>query len=110
VIGANTGLNCTVNYFLTAALAMSIDNVVGTGIPALGSTGTNGAKSGFQTGMSGSYAVTLSGTPGATAKLVALVDSVQVDCVAVPSAGTYGLNITATSAQEVRITINFGTC
>jgi hypothetical protein len=110
VIGADTGLTCTINYRLTAALALSIDSVVGTGVPALGPTGTNGAKSGFQTGMSGTYAVTITGTTGATAKLVALVDGVQVDCVNIPSAATYGLNITATSAQDVIISINFGTC
>jgi hypothetical protein len=109
-VGSDTGLTCTLNYRLNAAGGRSIDSVSGTGVPTLPATGVNGSQQGFQSGMSGAYAIAISGATPAGFKLVAHVDGVQVDCVVLTSSGTYGLNITATSAQAVIIDVEFGTC
>lgn len=98
------------NYTLTAAYNMSIDSVSGTGIPSLPSTGTNGAQFGHQTGMSGSYSVVISGTIVTTTKLDVIKNGINVGCVAVPSAGTYGIGITATEADDIAIAIDSGSC
>lgn len=110
VIGATTGASCTVNYELAAALNYSIDSVTGAGIPALGPTGLNNHLYGNQTGMGGLYSIHLLGSNVTTTKLIAYVNGVQVDCVAVTAAGFYNLTIPATSAQYVIISINGGTC
>jgi hypothetical protein len=98
------------NYVLSASYNLSIDAVSGSGIPVLPPTGVNGTQSGVQTGMSGSYNVTLSGTVVVTTKLTASVNSVEVDCIAVPTAGVYALSITAAGGDDVRISVNSGAC
>lgn len=109
-IGSDTGLNCTLNYRLNAAGGRSIDSVTGSGIPTLPATGVNGSQEGFQSGMSGAYAVAISGSAAAGFKLTGYVDGSPVDCVPLLGSATYGLNITATSGQAVIIAIEFGSC
>lgn len=95
------------NFILSAAYNLSIDSVTGSGIPSLGSTGTNGQKKGHQTGMSGSYAVTITGTPALpTTKLDIYVNNGLVFTQAVASAGTYGGPVTATEDDTVAFYIN----
>lgn len=101
----------TANYHLNAAYNLSIDDVTGSGVPTLPSTGVNGSESGTQSGMSGNYNITISGTPALTTKLVAYLNgSTVLDCIAVPSAGVYVLAITASSSDDVIISVNIGTC
>lgn len=100
----------TGNYRLNAAAGLSIDSVTGTGVPALGSTGTNGTLTGHHTAMSGSYSVVISGTVGATTKLTMYLNGLADDCVAVPVAGTYPLSVTAIEDDLIIISIELGTC
>lgn len=99
-----------VNYTLSAAYGFSIDSVTGTGVPALAATGMNTSLTGHHTAMSGSYAVTLSGTLAIITKLVAYKNSVVHDCIAVTAAGVYNLAITALETDDVRISVNIGVC
>lgn len=110
VIGADTALNCNTNYTLSSAFNFSIDSVSGTGVPTLPPTGLNNNEFGFQSGMSGTYNVAVSGSVVITTKLVAYVNNIQVDCIAVSGAGTYPLNITATSSDNVRIAVLSSAC
>jgi hypothetical protein len=100
----------SINYLLSASYNLSIDAVSGSGIPSLPPTGVNGHESGEQTGMSGSYGVTLSGSVVTTTKLDAIVNGVVVDCVPVPSAGVYTLDITASGSDIVQIAVDSGPC
>jgi hypothetical protein len=106
----STTTTTTQNYRLNASLGLAIASVTGSGIPSLGSTGTNGSLQGHQTGMSGNYSVTITGTPGITTKVTGYKNGVVQDCEAVPSAGTYVLAITALESDAVIISIESGVC
>lgn len=108
-VTSTTGLNC-INYYLNAALNMSINSVTGTGVPTLPATGTNGSQNGHHTAMSGNYNITITGTPVITTKVVALINSVPSACIAVPSAGVYVLAVTAAETDTVIFSINGGVC
>lgn len=98
------------NYTLTAAFNLSIDSVTGTGVPTLAATGTNGIVHGHQTGMSGTYSIAVSGTVVTTTKLVAYKNSIVVDCIAVPVAGSYSLAVTALDSDVIIFAIDSGVC
>ncbi len=100
----------TDNYILTGGYNFSIDSVTGSNIPSLPATGTSGTQSGTHTGMSGTYAVTISGSIVVTTVIRAYVDGVQVDCSSVGASGVYNLDITASSSQIVQIIMSSGTC
>lgn len=106
----STATTTTLNYRLNASLGLSIDSVTGSGVPSLPSTGTNGSLQGHQTGMSGNYSVTISGTVGTTTKVTGYKNGVVQDCLAVPSAGVYVLAITALESDAVIISIESGVC
>ena len=110
VIGSDTGLTCTLNYRLNAAAGRSIDSVSGTGIPVLPPTGINGSQQGFQTGMSGSYGFSISGSSVEGFKLTAYVNGSPVSCILLAGPGVYNLTITASSAQSVVVSIESGSC
>lgn len=99
----------TYNYRLVGGWNFSIDSVTGSGIPALPATGS-GVQTGTQTGMSGTYGFTLSGSVVASTIIIAYVDGTQADCKPVTAAGLYNLSITATSGQIVQVYISSGTC
>lgn len=102
------------NYFLTAAFNFSIDEVFGpVGLPDLPPTGVNGAQSGVHSGVEPDEGinVVLTGSIVLTCRLIIFVDNVQVACQNITGAGTYIFSlITVLPGQELRITINTGTC
>lgn len=106
----STSATTQYNYTLSGSYGLSIDSVTGTGVPTLVPTGTSGNQHGHQTGMSGSYDITVSGTVYTTTKLDAYVNGVVVDCIAVTVAGTYSLSITALETDIVLIAVDSGSC
>jgi hypothetical protein len=115
--GGDTGIDKTIdvletqNYILSSSYNMSIDSVTGSGIPALGSTGINHNLTGHQTGMSGTYAVVISGTAVLpTIHLDFLKNSSLIETIHVPGAGTYTFGsttpISASESDTVIIAIN----
>src|SRR6185295_4637248 len=70
------------NYHLSAAFNLSIDEVIGPGVPALPPTGVNGSQEGNHTGIVGTIQVILSGSliPFMITKIVTFVNNVEVDC------------------------------
>ena len=105
-----TGVTTSQNYRLSAAFNLSIDNVSGTGVPALASTGVNGHQDGHHTAMSGTYLIVVSGTVVTTTKLDIYKNGVIYACVAVPVANTYGIGITALETDVILISIDSGVC
>lgn len=101
------------NYTLSSSYNFSIDSVTGTGVPAppLPPTGLNTNLYGHHTGLTGSISVTLSGSVVTTTKLDLVINSVPSQCLAVTAAGVYVFTAVSTiEADEVRISINSGTC
>lgn len=99
------------NYHLTASLNWSIDNVSGSGVPSLPSTGVNGAQHGHHTGANGVLVVILSGTLVFASRLLLLKNGGLVSCRQITTAGTYFFDpISSVEGDEIRITINSGTC
>jgi hypothetical protein len=94
------------NYVLDASLNMSIDSVTGTNAPALGPTGNNGQLSAHHTGLSGSYAVVLSGATVPMSRLQSLVNGVVISDIDISAGpGTYNVTLNATEGQDARIQI-----
>lgn len=110
----STNINVVANFRVSASFGMSIDSVTGAGAPAVGSTGTNGTSTGHQSGMGGTMSIVVTGTPGLTLSMNVTVNGVVPPgpnhCVAIPSAGTYNLDVTALTGQIVAIAIFSGTC
>jgi len=85
---------------------MSIDSVTGTNAPALGPTGNNGQLSAHHTGLSGSYAVVLSGATVPMSRLQSLVNGVVISDIDISAGpGTYNVTLNATEGQDARIQI-----
>lgn len=98
------------NYSLTGGFNFSIDSVSGSGIPSLAPTGVSGTVAGTQSGMSGTYGVTVSGAIVVPTVLRAYVNSSLVDCVAVSGPGTFNLTIAASGSDNVQIFVSSGPC
>lgn len=100
----------TQNYQVSSSFNLSIDSVSGTGIPTLPPTGINGNQFGHQTGMSGNYSIVVSGTVVTTTKLDVIKNESNVGCIAVPTAGTYMLSVTALESDNIIFAIDSGAC
>ncbi len=103
----------TENFSLHAANGMNITGVSGTGVPSMPVVNSPGSANGHQTGITGAIPVDLTGTPGASpCKLTLYVNGVANACVAVASAGTYGLTPSPATVEsdDVIISVEIGTC
>jgi hypothetical protein len=95
------------NFIVSAAYNLSIDSITGTGVPAVGSTGVNGIKTGHHTSMSGSYSVVITGTPVLpTTKIDVYKNGGLISTTPIPAAGTYSVSITAVEADTISFFIN----
>lgn len=107
------------NFIANAAFNFRIDNITGTNTPSptIFPTALNGQKKGHQTGLSGSYTVTVTGTIVTNTKMTAYVNGSPVDCWQMGStigtvftAVTHGFTVTATEDDNVIFSIEQGNC
>lgn len=105
------------NFWLDASWNFKINSVTGSNVPAIGPTAVNGRKTGHQTGMSGSYTISVTGTTVTITSIIVYVDGEFYDCVLISSTvgqtftdQEYVIAVTATEAQQVKFSIASASC
>lgn len=99
------------NYQLNASYNFTINSVTGVGVPSLSPATPGSPQSGHHTGMSGSYAITLTGALVTPTKLEAYVNGSLVACTTVTGPGVYALGpIVAAETDSVVIFVHAGVC